>query len=93
MAITLDKDPNTGLEMNGLYYRIDKINFNDSDFQVVLTGYASESAYKNRAYPLIQPKAYTLQGFDKNELANNNVYEFAYKYVKTMQGFENAQDV
>ena len=93
MAITINKDPNTGLEVNGLYYRIDKINFNDFDFQVVLTGYASEEAYRNRAYPLIQPRAYTLDGFDKEELANANIQEFAYKYVKTEAGFEDAEDV
>lgn len=93
MAITINKDPNTGLEVNGLYYRIDKINFNDFDFQVVLTGYASEEAYRNRAYPLIQPRAYTLDGFDKEELANSNIYEFAYKYVKTIDGFKDADDV
>ena len=93
MAITINKDPNTGLEVNGLYYRIDKINFNDFDFQVVLTGYASEEAYRNRAYPLIQPRAYTLDGFDKDELAVSNIYEFAYKYVKTVAGFEDAEDV
>jgi|SRR5699024_2819420 len=93
MAITINKDPNTGLEVNGLYYRIDKINFNDHDFQVILTGYASEEAYRNRAFPLIQPKAYTIDGYDKEELANSNVFEFAYKYVKTIEGFEDAEDV
>lgn len=93
MAVTLNKDPNTGLEVNGLYYRIDKINFNDFDFQIILTGYASEEAYRNRAYPLIQPRAYTLDGFDKDELATSNVYEFAYKYVKTIDGFKDADDV
>lgn len=93
MAVTLNKDPNTGLEVNGLYYRIDKINFNDVDFQIVLTGYASEDAFRSRARPLIQPQAYTLEGFDKEELIQSNVYEFAYKYVKTIDGFKNAEDV
>lgn len=93
MAITINKDPNTGLEVNGLYYRIDKINFNDYDFQVVLTGYASEDAFRNRARPLIQPQAYTLDGYDKEELAQMNVFEFAYKYIKTVDGFKEADDV
>lgn len=93
MAITMNRDPNTGLEVNGLYYRIDKINFNDYDFQIVLTGYASEDAFRNRAYPLIQPRAYTIDGFSKEELAQANVYEFAYKYMKTVAGFEAADDV
>lgn len=93
MAISIDKDPITGLEVDGLYYRIDKINFNDKDFQIVLTGYASEDSFRNGSRPISQPRAYTLLDFNKEELANSNIYEFAYRYTKTIEGFENAIDV
>lgn len=91
MALILTNDPNTGIELQGLYFRIDKINFNDYDFQVVMTGYASEQSFKDGKLPIIQPKAYTF-GYDKNELANMNVFEFAYSIVKLHDDFKEAVD-
>lgn len=93
MAITTDKDITTGLELEGIYYRIDKINFNDVDFQVTLTGYASEEAYRNRAYPLVQPRHFVQDGYDKEMLNNSSVFEYAYDFVKSQEGFEAADDV
>lgn len=94
MALLLDKDPNTGLELNGLYYRIDKINFNDTQFQVVVTGYASEQAYKDDiSLPVSQPRAYTWD-YSKQDLVESglNIFEYAYALLKQLDIFKGAVD-
>ncbi|WP_414052878.1 hypothetical protein [Macrococcus animalis] len=94
MALLLDKDPNTGLELNGLYYRIDKINFNDTQFQVVVTGYASEQAYQDDiSQPIAQPRAYTWD-YSKEDLVTSglNIFEYAYALLKQLDEFKGAVD-
>ena len=93
MALLLDKDINTGIELDNMYFRIDKINFNDHDFQVVATGYASEKAYQEGKLPISEPRAYTLKNYNRDELVKQNVFEFAYNCLKTAKAFEDAKDV
>lgn len=92
MGLTMSKDPNTGIELDGLYYRIDKINFNDFDFQVVMTGYASQEAYQEQNFPIAQPRAYTW-GYNKNDLLNVSIFEYAYTMIKEHDDFKQAEDV
>lgn len=93
MALLLDKDPNTGLEISGMYYRIDKMNFNDYQFQVVVTGYASIDAYKNTKAPIAEPRAYTWD-YDKLDLTSSelNIFEYAYNLLKSHDDFKEAVD-
>lgn len=93
MALLLDKDPNTGVEINNMYYRIDKVNFNDFDFQVVVTGYASEQAYLDKMIPVSNPRAYTFGDLNKELLSQSNVYEFAYNLLKSHEDFKAATDI
>ena len=92
MGLTMSKDPNTGIELDGLYYRIDKINFNDFDFQVVMTGYANQRAFKEGNLPIAQPRAYTW-GYQKDDLLNVNIFEYAYSMIKEHDDFKVADDV
>lgn len=89
MALLMDKDPNTGIELNGMYYRIDKLNFNDYQFQIVVTGYASEQAYIDKMLPISQPRAYTFD-YDKSDLESNYIYSYAYNLLKTHEDFKQA---
>lgn len=90
MGLTMQRDANTGIELDGMYYRIDKINFNDYDFQVVMTGYASQQAYKEGNLPIAQPRAYTW-GYNKMDLPE--VFEYAYSMIKQHDDFKVAEDV
>ena len=92
MAITMNQDPNTGVQLDGLYYRIDKMNFNDFDFQVVMTGYASKEAHDQKALPMAQPRAYTWE-YSKADLLDVNIFEYAYKKIKEHEDFKDAEDV
>ena len=92
MGLTMNKDSNTGVELDGLYYRIDKINFNDFDFQVVMTGYASQQAYQEQNLPIAQPRAYTW-GYNKDDLMNVNIFEYAYTMIKEHEDFKQSEDV
>lgn len=91
MALSLDYDYNTGIEMSGMYFRIDKINFNDYAFQVIATGYASEQAYRDGKRPISEPRAYNLMGYDKRDI--EQVFQFAYSVLKHHPAFEGADDV
>lgn len=93
MGLTLDKDIHTGIELKGMYFRIDKVEFNDRDFQVVATGYASEKAYRDGSLPVSQPRAYTMHNYDREEMIKSNIFEFAYNSLKTAEAFEEAGDV
>lgn len=93
MALELDKDINTGIELSGMYFRIDKINFNDYDFQVIATGYASEKAYREGAVPISQPRAYTQRGYNRQDLLSVNIFEYAYNCLKNTEAFKEAKDV
>lgn len=90
MAILLNEDPNTGLTMDNMYYRIDKINFNDRDFQIVMTGYASEEAFRNGALPISEPRAYTFGNYGKENIPE--IFAFAYNLIKLFPDFKNATD-
>lgn len=92
MGLTMQRDANTGIILEGMYYRIDKINFNDYDFQVVMTGYASQQAYQEQNLPISQPRAYTW-GYDKNELLDVSIFEYAYNTIKEHPDFQGASDV
>ena len=92
MGLTLNKDPNTGIELEGLYYRLDKINFNDFNFQVVITGYASQQAHQDGHLPIAQPRAVTWD-YSKEDLLNVNIFEYAYTMLKTHEDFKSAEDV
>lgn len=90
MGLTMQRDANTGIELDGLYYRIDKINFNDFDFQVVMTGYASQKAYKEGNLPIANPRAYTW-GYHKVDVPE--IFEYAYTMIKQHDDFKVAEDV
>lgn len=87
----MNKDPNIGIGLNGMYYRIDKINFNDYQFQIVVTGYASEQAYIDKMLPISQPRAYTFD-YSKEVLSQSNVFEYAYFLLKGHPDFINSSD-
>lgn len=94
MAITTNKDKETGLEVNGLYYTIDRISLNERDFQVIVSVYASEEAYRAPGRRSLRPAStYTLQDFDVEQLASMNIYAFAYDYLKSQDAFTEAEDV
>lgn len=93
MALRVNKDMSTEIELEGMYFRIDKINFNHKDFQVTATGYASEQAYKNGAKPVVSTRYYTIENYDKEELEQSNVFTFAYKMLKETQVFQGVEDV
>jgi len=93
MALRVNKDMATQIELEGMYFRIDKINFNHKDFQVTATGYASEEAYRNGATPVVNTKYYTIQNYDKEELAQSNVFAFAYKMLKETEMLQGVEDV
>lgn len=90
MALILDEDKQLGLKVNGMYYRIDKINFNDYDFQVVVTGYASEEAFKSGAFPIADPRAYTIGDYGKENIPQ--VFAFGYEMLKKHPHFQEAED-
>lgn len=92
MGLTMQRDANTGIELDGLYYRIDKINFNDYNFQVVMTGYASQQAYQDKNLPISQPRAYTWE-YNKNDLLDVSIFEYAYATIKQHDDFKIASDV
>ena len=91
MALSLDYDYNTGIEMSGMYFRIDKINFNDYAFQVIATGYASEQAYREGKKPISEPRAYNLMDYSKSDI--EQAFQFAYSVLKHHPAFEGAKDV
>lgn len=91
MALKLDYDINTGIELKGMYFRVDRISFNDTHFQVVATGYSSEQAYKSGKMPVSEPRAYDLVNYNKEDISE--VFSFAYDVLKQHNVFKNAEDV
>lgn len=90
MALLLDYDFNSGIEQDNMYFRIDKINFNDTHFQVVATGYESEKAFRNGDLPISEPRAYTLENYNKKDI--QSVFQFAYEVLKQYPIFKDAKD-
>jgi|SRR5690625_563481 len=88
----MQRDANTGIILDGMYYRIDKINFNDVLFQVVMTGYASQQAFQDQNLPISQPRAYTWE-YEKNDLLNISIFEYSYNMIKEHPDFKGASDV
>ena len=94
MAITQNHDGQTGLQLDGIYYRVDRIVVNRKDIEIVVTGYASqEVAQLDYTVPLIQTRSYTFSEYDKNFIHDNPIFECAYKILKTHEDFKSAEDV
>ena len=94
MAITQNHDGQTGLKLDGIYYRVDRVVINRKDIEVVVTGYASqEAAQLDYTVPLIQTRSYTFSEYDKNFIHDNPIFECAYKILKTHEDFKSAEDV
>ena len=94
MAITQNHDGQTGLQLDGIYYRVDRVVINRKDIEVVVTGYASqEVAQLDYTVPLIQTRSYTFSEYDKNFIHDNPIFECAYKILKTHEDFKSAEDV
>ena len=91
MALQMNQDKITGVEIDGMYFRIDKINFNDKDFQVIMTGWASKEAYEQGKIPVSEPRAYTWGDYDKQYV--DTVKQYAYALLKTHDNFAQATDV
>lgn len=90
MALTMDYDYNNGISLKGMYFRIDKISFNDTHFQVVATGYASEEAFRSGKLPISEPRAYTLENYNKQDI--EAVFQFGYEVLKQHDVFKEAKD-
>lgn len=94
MAITQNHDGQTGLQLDGIYYRVDRVVINRKDIEVVVTGYASqEVAQLDYTVPLIQTRSYTFSEYDKNFIHDNPIFECAYKILKTHDDFKESEDV
>ena len=94
MAITQNHDGQTGLQLDGIYYRVDRVVINRKDIEIVVTGYASqEVAQLDYTVPLIQTRSYTFSEYDKNFIHDNPIFECAYKILKTHEDFKSAEDV
>ena len=94
MAITQNHDEQTGLQLDGIYYRVDRVVINRKDIEIVVTGYASqEVAQLDYTVPLIQTRSYTFSEYDKNFIHDNPIFECAYKILKTHEDFKSAEDV
>lgn len=91
MALTINEDKITGIRLDGMYFRIDKISYNDHAFQIVATGYASEEAYRNGMVPISEPRAYTLTNLDKELVAGTT--QLGYEILKQHPVFTDAVDV
>ena len=94
MAITQNHDGQTGLKLDGIYYRVDRVVINRKDIEVVVTGYASqEVAQLDYTVPLIQTRSYSFSEYDKDFINNNPIFECAYLILKTHEDFKSAEDV
>ena len=94
MAITQNHDGQTGLKLDGIYYRVDRVVINRKDIEVVVTGYASqEAAQLDYTVPLIQTRSYSFSEYDKDFINNNPIFECAYLILKTHEDFKSAEDV
>ena len=94
MALSQNHDKQTGLQLNGIYYRVDRVVINRKDIEIVVTGYASqEVAQLDYTVPLIQTRSYTFGEYDKTFIHDNPIFECAYKILKTHEDFKSAEDV
>ena len=94
MAITQNHDGQTGLQLDGIYYRVDRVVINRKDIEVVVTGYASQEVAKlDYTIPLIQTRSYTFSEYDKNFIHDNPIFKCAYMILKTHEDFKSAEDV
>ena len=94
MAITQNHDGQTGLQLEGIYYRVDRVVLNRKDIEIVVTGYASqEVAQLDYTIPLIQTRSYSFSEYDKDFINNNPIFECAYNILKTHEDFKSAEDV
>ena len=94
MAITQNHDKQTGLQLNGIYYRVDRVVINRKDIEIVVTGYASqEVAQLDYTVPLIQTRSYSFSEYDKTFIHDNPIFECAYMILKTHEDFKSAEDV
>ena len=94
MAITQNHDGQTGLQLDGIYYRVDRVVVNRKDIEVVVTGYASqEVAQLDYTIPLIQTRSYSFSEYDKDFINNNPIFECAYLILKTHDDFKESEDV
>ena len=94
MAITQNHDGQTGLQLDGIYYRVDRIVVNRKDIEIVVTGYASQEVAKlDYTIPLIQTRSYSFSEYDKDFINNNPIFKCAYMILKTHEDFKSAEDV
>lgn len=91
MGLVMSHDINTGIEMDGMYFRVDRISCNDTHFQVVATGYASEEAYREGKMPISEPRAYDLMNYNKADISQ--VFAYAYEVLKMHPVFKQSDDV
>ena len=93
MALSMDYDPVTGIELAGMYYRIIYHNANETDIQMTVSGYASEKAFREmNARPIIPSRNYTFD-YDKAEFSESKPYQYMYELLKTHEDFKDATDV
>ena len=94
MALSQNHDKQTGLQLNGIYYRVDRVVINRKDIEIVVTGYASQEAAKlDYTVPLIQTRSYTFSEYDKTFIHDNPIFKCAYMILKTHEDFKSAEDV
>ena len=92
MALTQNKDAVTGIELEGLYFRLNYFNVNETDFQIAVDCYASRETYLDNARPLRQTMYYTFP-YNKQEFAESSPYEYMYGLLKSHDDFKSAEDV
>ena len=94
MALSQNHDKQTGLQLNGIYYRVDRVVINRKDIEIVVTGYASQEVAKlDYTIPLIQTRSYTFGEYDKAFIHDNPIFKCAYMILKTHEDFKSAEDV
>src|SRR5699024_487112 len=94
MAITQNHDGQTGLQLDGIYYRVDRVVVNRKDIEIVVTGYASQEVAKlDYTIPLIQTLSYTFIEYDKMFIHDNPIFKCSYMILKTHEDFKSAEDV
>ena len=94
MAITQNHDGQTGLKLDGIYFRVDRVVVNRKDIEIVVTGYASqEVAQYDYTVPIIQTRSYSFSEYDRTFIHENPIFKCAYMILKTHEDFKSAEDV
>lgn len=90
MAVTMNLELETGINLQGAYIRIDTLNGYKKEIEISVNTYISREAFLNGAKYVLQNNYKFKPSIEES---SENFIKQAYEYLKTIPNFKNAINV